>query len=319
MNNDIFSNNNLIIIFSISFIVFVLGLIGVFLILKNFLNSVIFFNKTDNYFSNNNFTNFENNNFNIRSQSQPQSQSSWQKFMLRITNIYIKKRYLFIIIVFIPMLVLSFIFFKNLFIAIFTASMLVMILNEIINNYFKKRKEILDMQLIEFIMNMIIMLKAGKEIRQIFKESATTAKNPIQYYLRSFVNEIELNISIDDALDNFAGKIGGNEVNLLANSIKINKKIGGNLIFILEQIIETIQQNMKIRSTLKTQTAQSRFSANFISLFPLIGFIGMFIFFNSEVLAFLSYKIGNLLIIFGSILELVGFFVIKRILKEDLI
>jgi len=319
MNNDIFSNNNLIIIFSISFIVFILGLIGVFLILKNFLNSVIFFNKTNNYFSNNNFTNFENNNFNFRSQSQPQSQSSRQKFMLRITNIYIKKRYLFIIIVFIPMLILSFIFFKNLFIAIFTASMLVMILNEIINNYFKKRKEILDMQLIEFIMNMIIMLKAGKEIRQIFKESATTAKNPIQYYLRSFVNEIELNISIDDALDNFAGKIGGNEVNLLANSIKINKKIGGNLIFILEQIIETIQQNMKIRSTLKTQTAQSRFSANFISLFPLIGFIGMFIFFNSEVLAFLSYKIGNLLIIFGSILELVGFFVIKRILKEDLI
>jgi tight adherence protein B len=277
-------------------------------------SNYIYFN-VNNDNNNNNSNNYNNNDkqfLNIR-------QLSWIRFKTTLINIYEKRKVYFLLIIFIFLLIIFFILFKNIFVACFIALMSTAVLNEFICNVFRKRKEILDVQLIEFITNIIIMLKAGKEIRQIFKESVTCIKNPLQNHIRNLVNEIELNISMDNALDRFAANIGGNEVKLLSNAIKINRKIGGNLLFILEKIIETLQQNIKIKSTIKTQTAQNRFSGNFIALFPLIGFIAMYVFFNSAVLDFLSSKIGNILLAVGSLFEFSGFFIIKKILKEDLI
>ena len=122
---------------------------------------------------------------------------------------------------------------------------------------------------------------------------------------------------MDTALDNFAFSVGGMEVNLLANAIKINRKIGGNLLFILENIIKTLQENLKIRSSIKTQTAQSRFSGNFIALFPLAGFICMYLFLNSSLKEFLLSGPGRILLAAGAVLEFTGFFIIKKILKEE--
>ncbi|MCL5771560.1 MAG: type II secretion system F family protein [Actinobacteria bacterium] len=343
----IIANKSLIIISFISFIVFICGLAGIYLFLKSLLNPFMFFSETNKYFDNN--TDFEkvgfeqarikqtefeqagnrtksnyiyfnnNNNSNSDKQFLNIRQLSWIRFKTTLINIYEKRKVYFLLIIFIFLLIIFFILFKNIFVACFIALMSTAVLNEFICNVFRKRKEILDVQLIEFITNIIIMLKAGKEIRQIFKESVTCIKNPLKNHIRNLVNEIELNISMDNALDRFAANIGGNEVKLLSNAIKINRKIGGNLLFILEKIIETLQQNIKIKSTIKTQTAQNRFSGNFIALFPLIGFIAMYIFFNSAVLEFLSSKIGNILLAVGSLFEFSGFFIIKKILKEDLI
>ena len=126
------------------------------------------------------------------------------------------------------------------------------------------------------------------------------------------VGEVELNISMDTALDNFAFSVGGREVNLLANAIKINRKIGGNLLFILENIIKTLQENLKIRSSIKTQTAQSRFSGNFIALFPLAGFICMYLFLNSSLKEFLYQDQEESYLQQEQYLNLPGFLLLKK-------
>ena len=69
------------------------------------------------------------------------------------------------------------------------------------------------------------MLKAGKTIRNIFKESLSWVKNPLQAYLRKLINRLELNFSFDDALDTFADSCGGNEARLLVSALKINNRI----------------------------------------------------------------------------------------------
>ncbi|MCL5072118.1 MAG: type II secretion system F family protein [Actinobacteria bacterium] len=189
--------------------------------------------------------------------------------------------------------------------------------SEFFGGILKRRKETLDTQLIEFIMNMIIMFRAGREIRQIFKESIICIKEPLRSYLKNLTNEVELNISMDSALDNFAINVGSNEACLLANAIKINRKIGGNLIIILENIIKTLRQNLKIKSQIRTQTAQNQFSSNIIALFPMAGFLAMYFFLNSIIKDFLSSTTGNFLLAAGALFEFTGFFIIKKILKEN--
>lgn len=193
------------------------------------------------------------------------------------------------------------------------------IVGEFMGTTLRKRKEILENQLIEFISNMIILFKAGKEIRQVFKESLNCTKNPLKAYIKNLVNEIELNICMDTAIDNFALSTGSKEAALLANAIKINRKIGGNILIVLENIIKNLRQNLRIKSQIKTQTAQNRFSSNIITLFPLAGFIGMYFFLNFAIKDFLSSKIGSILLIAGTVFEFSGYFIIKKMLREDVV
>lgn len=318
------ADKSAIIISFLSFAVFSFGLTGIYLFLNSIFNPDLFIQNTgsplssitDSKLIGNNKTNYNYfNSQNAQNNGQPVRTNPG----VALVYLYEKRKNYVLLIFFALLLTVFFIIFKNIFLAFFIAIMSSGVLNEFICGLLRKRKETLDIQLIEFITNTIIMLKAGKEIRQIFKESIACIKNPLKNHIRNLVSEVELNISMDIALDNFALNIGGKEVNLLANAIKINRKIGGNLLFILENIIKTLQQNLKIKSRIKTQTAQNRFSGNFIALFPLAGFIVMYFFLNSAVVEFLSSKVGSILLAAGSILEFSGFFIIKKILREDLI
>jgi Flp pilus assembly protein TadB len=305
-----------------SFAVFSIGLTGIYLFVSNIFNSHLFIQKENHMQSRKDIMEARNSNI-INSNSIITTRTDSFKNTgnlnpgIVLFNFFAKKKKYAVLTLFVLLFLVFFILFRNIVLAAFISIMSTCIFFEFIDGIIRKRKEVLDIQLIEFITNIIIMLKAGKEIRQIFKESLPCIKKPLNSFIRTLVGEVELNISMDTALDNFASNIGGREVNLLANAIKINRKIGGNLLFILENIIKTLQENLKIRSNIKTQTAQSRFSGNFISLFPLAGFIFMYFFLNSPLKEFLSSKPGSFLLATGAILEFFGFFIIKKILKEE--
>ncbi|MHB1334471.1 MAG: type II secretion system F family protein [Candidatus Humimicrobiaceae bacterium] len=311
-----------ILISILSFVIFTFWLTGIYLFINCIFNPYLFIQKENHIQGRKECSKTGNaNKINPYSfiDGNINNDGSTNKFNPTVVlfNFFEKRKKYVVLIFFIILFLTFFIFFKNMMLAIFIAIMGTGIFIEFIDGIIRKRKEALDIQLIEFITNIIIMLKAGKEIRQIFKESLAFIKKPLNNYIKTLVSEVELNISMDSALDNFAFNIGGKEVSLLANAIKINRKIGGNLLFILENIIKTLQENLKIRSSIKTQTAQSRFSGNFISLFPLAGFICMYFSINSSLKEFLLSKPGSIILAAGAILEFSGFFIIKKILKEE--
>ena len=307
----------------LSFITFTFGLMGIDMLLRNICYPDWFLQQRDcgKSINDSNLNNSARlNNIYFKNSNLHNYDKSYKTgFSDLLADIYDKRRKYVLLSFFILLLTVFYILFKNIFLSLFMTTMFTGIAGEFFGSVLKRKKETLDIQLIEFIMNMIIMLRAGKEIRQIFKESIICIKDPLKGYLKNLINEVELNISMDSALDNFATGVGSKEACLLANAIKINRKIGGNLLVVLENIIKTLQQNLKIKSQIKTQTAQNQFSSNIIALFPLAGFIGMYFFLNSMVKDFLSSATGTVLLIAGALLEFSGFFVIRKILKEDLI
>jgi len=306
----------------LSFIVLAFGLSGIYLFINKIFNPYMFVRNENPRKDNTNCQGAEDVNkrnliFLPRGNLDNPGDLSKLNMQKVFFNFFMKGRKYAILVFFILLFITLFIFFKNIMLAAFMAVMGSCIFIEIIDGIIRKRKEALDIQLIEFITNIIIMLKAGKEIRQIFKESLAYIKKPLSSYLKILVSELELNISMDNALDNFAINTESKEVVLFSNAIKINRKIGGDLLFILENIIKTLRENLKIRSSIKTQTAQSKFSGNFISLFPLAGFIFMYFSMDSSLKEFLFSKPGSILLATGAILEFSGFFIIKKILREE--
>lgn len=229
----------------------------------------------------------------------------------------LKSRMFLLFVIFISLSITSYLFFENLIFSLFVSACVIILFTDLLKGIEDRRKDLLHSQLIEFINVMVIMLRAGRTIRNVIRDSVKWLKSPLRDYIERLAKELELNFTMDEALERFSKNCGTKEAKLLASALKINNQIGGDLIFILNNIADTLRSSFKIRSQIKTLTLQSRFSGNIISFFPILVLSGLFIFMNSAVKAFFSSSVGSILLIIGGVFEIAGIAVIRNILKAD--
>lgn len=232
------------------------------------------------------------------------------KFLI---NIYGAGRRILSVFIFIVLILFFYLLSRNIIFSLFVSLCLEIYILDLLNGLEEKRKELIHSQLIEFISNMTVLLKAGKTVRSIFKESANWFKDPLSTYLLEVANELELNSTLDEALDRFSQKCRSREANLLVSSLKINNRIGGDLISILDNIADSMRHNLKLKSQIKTMSLQSRYSGNIISIFPIIVLVLLYIFMNKTVVDFFSTGPGVILLFIGGVLEIAGVIVMKKI------
>jgi len=232
------------------------------------------------------------------------------KFLI---NIYGTGRRILSVFIFIVLILFFYLLSRNIIFSLLVSLCLEIYILDLLNGLEEKRKELIHSQLIEFISNMTVLLKAGKTVRSIFKESANWFKDPLSTYLLEVANELELNSTLDEALDRFSQKCRSREANLLVSSLKINNRIGGDLISILDNIADSMRHNLKLKSQIKTMSLQSRYSGNIISIFPIIVLVLLYIFMNKTVVDFFSTSPGVILLFIGGVLEIAGVIVMKKI------
>ena len=204
--------------------------------------------------------------------------------------------------------------FKNYIFGIFISICIFLIFSEIFYVLKNKKKDLLNSQLVEFLSSSIIMLRAGRSIRSIIREYGAWAKEPLKSYLKTLSDELEMNVSFDEAVDNFAAKCSNKESLIFSTALKLNNKIGGDLIFIIEKIIETLNENRKLVSNAKILTLQSRYSGNIISFLPVAVLVAMFIFMNASITRFFAGGVGSICLIAGCLLEITGIVIIRKVL-----
>ena len=232
------------------------------------------------------------------------------KFLI---NIYGTGRRILSVFIFIVLILFFYLLSRNIIFSLLVSLCLEIYILDLLNGLEEKRKELIHSQLIEFISNMTVLLKAGKTVRSIFKESANWFKDPLSTHLLEVANELELNSTLDEALDRFSQKCRSREANLLVSSLKINNRIGGDLISILDNIADSMRHNLKLKSQIKTMSLQSRYSGNIISIFPIIVLVLLYIFMNKTVVDFFSTSPGVILLFIGGVLEIAGVIVMKKI------
>ncbi len=187
-----------------------------------------------------------------------------------------------------------------------------------ISGIFKSREEQkffrLHYQLIDFIGHLNIMLRAGKTLRYILLNSWPKFEPPLGTYLKEVAENLEINPDLEEVLEIFEKRSSSNEVKLLTSGLKICNRIGGDMVQVLNSVSSTLRQNLKSRSRLNTLVLQSKYSANIISLFPIIALIMLYIFYGDIIMDFFSSGIGIIVLIAGGILELAGIIIMKKII-----
>ena len=209
-----------------------------------------------------------------------------------------------------------YIFFGNIIFSIFLTACIFFIMSWAHSAINEKRLEILHGQLIEFAINIIVMVKAGKSVRSIIRDSVLWTEYPLNNYIKKLSDELKTCFSFNEAMDNFAKRCSSREARLISTALKLNNSIGGDLVFILGNIVETLQESFKVRSSARSFTLQSRYSGNIIAFMPVAVLLAMFFFMNGPMREFFSSRAGNILLATGAILEISGIIITGKILKE---
>jgi tight adherence protein B len=126
---------------------------------------------------------------------------------------------------------------------------------------------------------MVNGLRAGYSTMQAMEAVSRELPAPICDEFRRVVQEMQIGISMEKALDNLLRRIPSEDLDFVITAINVQREVGGNLSEILDTISFTIRERVRIKGEIRVMTAQVRTSGAVLSLIPV--FLGVALWFVS--------------------------------------
>ena len=178
----------------------------------------------------------------------------------------------------------------------------------------RRMKQFTD-QLGDAIAMMSNAIKSGFTFQQAMDIVAKEIKGPISEEFVRALNEIQLGVTLEEALEGICQRVKDDDFEMVAMSVVIQRQVGGNLSQILDTVGETIRDRIKLRGEIKSLTAEGVISGWAIALLPVI--VGLFCnAVNPDYFkGLLDTDIGKYLGIACLVSEIIGGLVIRWILN----
>ena len=171
-------------------------------------------------------------------------------------------------------------------------------------------------QLADMINLMVNGLRAGYSTMQAMESVSRELPPPISEEYRRVVQEMQLGISAEHALDNLLRRIPSDDLDLVVAAMNVQREVGGNLAEILDTISHTIRERVRIKGEIRVLTSQVVYSGRFLAVMPLIILVVLWLvnkpymmeFFNPE-----TRVAGIIALTTGALMIISGYFVMMKI------
>lgn len=178
-----------------------------------------------------------------------------------------------------------------------------------------KRLNKFNEQLSDMLNLMVNGLRAGYSTMQAMEAVSKELPSPISDEFRRVVQEMQIGIPMESALDNLLRRIPSEDLDFVVTAINVQREVGGNLSEILDTISFTIRERVKIKGEIRVLTSQVRASGTLLSVIPLVLTLILW-FLNPEYL--MSFVDAGVLCAVGTgttvvILIGLGYFIMMRI------
>jgi len=180
-----------------------------------------------------------------------------------------------------------------------------------------KRMKVFNSQLGDALILIANSLRTGYSFMQAADMVAQEMRPPISTEFARVVKEMNLGVTIENALGNLAKRIDSDDLDLVVTAVLIQRQVGGNLSEVLDNIAKTIRERVRIRGEIRTLTAQGRISGIIISLLPLG--LGLVIYLlNPEYIQVLFvHPVGQIMLGVSLAGQVIGILVIRRIVDIE--
>jgi tight adherence protein B len=181
-----------------------------------------------------------------------------------------------------------------------------------------KRLARISEQLPEALEVMTISLRAGQSLEQTIRLTANQLDDPIGSEFQRVAEETELGRPLEQALVNMAERLSEvRTVRSFVVSVLVLRQTGGNLIEVLESIIDTMRAQSQYERKLMAMTAEGRSSSRMLGGLPIV-FIGLTYLADPGYIGKLvTDPLGQFLSVIALALYLVGMFWIRRLVNPE--
>lgn len=180
-----------------------------------------------------------------------------------------------------------------------------------------KRKKAFEAQLGDTLIMMCNGLRSGFSFNQVMENVANDMPPPIGIEFGRVCNEIRYGATMEEALNNMCDRVKSADLLLVVSAVLIQRTTGGNLSEILSTISNTIRERIKIKGEINSITAQGRMSGLIIGALP-IGIAAVLMVVNPEYMStFFTTTAGNIMLIVSVVMEIIGFFAIRKVVTVE--
>jgi len=156
-------------------------------------------------------------------------------------------------------------------------------------------------------------IRAGHAFSTGLQMVAEETGEPVAGEFRRVFEEQKFGLPLDETLFGLADRIDLVDVQIFVTAVLIQREVGGNLAEILDTLADTIRERFVIERQVRVYTAQGRLTGYLLAVLPLVLAFVIYTF-NSEYISILVEEpIGRVLIAMASVMQIVGFFTIRRI------
>jgi tight adherence protein B len=178
-----------------------------------------------------------------------------------------------------------------------------------------KREKLFGEQFCDGVRLLLAQLRAGRNLRQAMETVGKESPAPLGAQFCTTCNDWQAGIALEDALEMMVRRNNNQDLPLLVSALRVAHKAGGgHLIQILENLIHIVQERKSLFGKVRAVTASQRMSAAVIGGAPfLLGGL-LYLISPGYLNPLLETATGNRLLALAVALQVIGYFVIRKIL-----
>jgi tight adherence protein B len=142
-------------------------------------------------------------------------------------------------------------------------------------------------------------------------------QEPLAGEFRRTFEEHNLGLPLDVALQKLAKRIPSLDVHFFVSAVLLQKRTGGNLAEILDKLAYVIRERFKLRGRIRAISAHGKMTGGALTCIPIGVAVIMFYANPDYVRFFFLDDVGNLMLGGAVVLQLVGYGIIRQIVKIE--
>jgi len=158
-------------------------------------------------------------------------------------------------------------------------------------------------------------LDAGHSFTAAQQYSAQEAPDPVGTLFTTAIEEQALGLSHQEAMKRMSYRIDSLDLIFFITAVNIQRTTGGNLVNILRNLSFIIKERLKLKRQVRVFTAQGRLSGYVLGALPIFLVITLYLLNPSYIALLFKEKAGNYLVGFALILQVAGFYLIRKITR----
>ena len=207
---------------------------------------------------------------------------------------------------------------QSVLVVVIAVFIMLMAPRQIIKTLAMRRKVAINKALPDALAQIAGAMRAGATFTSAMQSMVEEQKGPLGQEFGLLLREQRLGARLEDALDNLGERVQSEEMDLVISASLIAQEVGGNLAEILQRLSDTIRRKMEMEGKIKALTSQGILQGYVVTALPFLILIALLFVEPDAIRPIFSGVLGWGFLLVISILQLVGGFIIRKIVSIDI-